>query len=81
MKNHLIDQSATTSPVHPTRLYEVLVGAGLLALLLFARTKQKFRRQIFILFTFAYGVARFLIEILRDDDERGSLPYEAASTR
>ncbi len=71
-----IDDSALTSlPVHPTQLYEMLVGAGLLALLLFARTKQKFRGQIFLLFTFAYGVARYLIEILRDDKERGSLPF------
>jgi phosphatidylglycerol---prolipoprotein diacylglyceryl transferase len=76
VKNHLIDQTATASlPVHPTQLYEVLVGAGLLVLLLAARTKQKFRGQIFILFTFAYGVCRFLIEILRDDEERGSLPF------
>lgn len=71
-----IDDSALASlPVHPTQLYEMLVGAGLLALLLFARTKQKFRGQIFLLFTFAYGVARYLIEILRDDKERGSLPF------
>ncbi|MEZ4306614.1 MAG: prolipoprotein diacylglyceryl transferase, partial [Polyangiaceae bacterium] len=78
VKNHLINDSATTSlPVHPTQLYESLVGAGLLALLLYARTKQKFRGQIFLLFTFAYGVCRYMLEILRDDEERGSLPFSA----
>lgn len=61
-------------PVHPTQIYESLVGAGLLALLLLARRRQKFRGEIFLLFTFAYGVCRYLLEILRDDAERGSVP-------
>lgn len=61
-------------PVHPTQIYESLVGLGLLMLLLSARRHQKFRGQIFLIFTFAYGVCRFLLEILRDDAERGSLP-------
>ncbi len=74
VKQKLIDASAPTSlPVHPTQLYESLVGAGLLVLLLTARRKQKFRGEIFLLFTFAYGVCRYLLEILRDDDERGGL--------
>jgi phosphatidylglycerol:prolipoprotein diacylglycerol transferase len=76
VKEKLIDASSTGSlPVHPTQLYESLVGASLLGLLLFARTKQKFRGQIFLLFTFAYGVCRYMLEILRDDEERGSLPF------
>jgi phosphatidylglycerol---prolipoprotein diacylglyceryl transferase len=75
---HLIDLSSPTSlPVHPTQLYESLLGAALLGLLLWARTRQKFRGQIFILFTFAYGIGRYLIEILRDDNERGSLPFSS----
>ena len=61
-------------PVHPTQLYESLVGLALLALLLWARKKQRFRGQIFFLFTFSYGVCRFLLEILRDDPERGNVP-------
>lgn len=61
-------------PVHPTQLYESLVGAMLLVLLLWARKKQKFRGEIFFLFAFAYGVCRYLLEILRDDAERGSIP-------
>lgn len=61
-------------PVHPTQIYESLVGAGLLVLLLVARRYQKFRGQIFLLFTFSYGVCRYMLEILRDDAERGSIP-------
>jgi len=58
-------------PVHPTQIYESLVGLSLLVLLLWQRKHQKFRGQIFLLFGFAYGYARFLIELLRDDSERG----------
>jgi phosphatidylglycerol:prolipoprotein diacylglycerol transferase len=58
-------------PVHPTQIYESLVGLALLSLLLWQRRSQKFRGQIFFLFVFGYGYLRFLLEILRDDVERG----------
>ncbi len=75
LKKHLITDDATASlPVHPTQLYESLVGASLLALLLISRRYQKFRGQIFLIFTFAYGVCRFMLEMLRADDERGWIP-------
>jgi phosphatidylglycerol:prolipoprotein diacylglycerol transferase len=75
VKAHLIDPSAPSSlPVHPTQIYESLVGAGLLVLLLSARKHQKFRGQIFLLFFFAYGVCRYGLEVLRADVERGEIP-------
>lgn len=58
-------------PVHPTQIYESVVGLGLLLLLLWQRKQQKFRGQIFFLFAFAYGYLRFILEVLRDDSERG----------
>lgn len=58
-------------PVHPTQIYESFVGLVLLTILLWQRKHQKFRGQIFFLFGFAYGYLRFLIEMLRDDSERG----------
>ncbi|MDB4942376.1 MAG: Prolipoprotein diacylglyceryl transferase [Labilithrix sp.] len=58
-------------PVHPTQIYESFVGLLLLVLLLWQRKHQRFRGQIFFLFAFAYGYLRFLIEMLRDDSERG----------
>lgn len=60
-------------PVHPTQIYESVVGLGLLALLLWQRKHQRFRGQIFLLFAFAYGYLRFMIEWFRDDTERGEL--------
>ncbi len=74
-KKHLISDDAIASlPVHPTQLYESLVGLSLLALVLISRRYQKFRGQIFLTFTFAYGVCRFMLEMLRADDERGWIP-------
>ncbi|MGH7281933.1 MAG: prolipoprotein diacylglyceryl transferase family protein, partial [Polyangiaceae bacterium] len=58
-------------PVHPTQIYESLVGLTLLGLLLWQRKHLKFRGQVFFLFVFAYGFCRFLLEIIRDDPERG----------
>jgi phosphatidylglycerol:prolipoprotein diacylglycerol transferase len=60
-------------PVHPTQLYEALIGLGLLGLLLWMRKRQVFRGQIFFTFTFVYGLLRFLLELLRDDTERGDV--------
>jgi phosphatidylglycerol:prolipoprotein diacylglycerol transferase len=71
---HLTSASPASHPVHPTQIYESLVGAFLLVLLLWARRRQKFRGQIFLLFFFAYGVLRYLLEIIRDDAERGDIP-------
>jgi phosphatidylglycerol:prolipoprotein diacylglycerol transferase len=58
--------------VHPTQIYESLVGLALLVLLLWQRKYTRFRGQVFFLFVFAYGAARFVLELWRDDVERGS---------
>jgi phosphatidylglycerol:prolipoprotein diacylglycerol transferase len=66
-----LSPDATASlPVHPTQLYESLAGLVLLALVFFARKQQRFRGQVFLAFTFSYGLLRFLIETVRDDVER-----------
>jgi phosphatidylglycerol:prolipoprotein diacylglycerol transferase len=65
-------QMNTSFAVHPTQLYESLVGAVLLGLLLWQRKQIRFRGQVFFLFVFAYGFFRFLLELWRDDAERGS---------
>ena len=64
-------KSNASLPVHPTQIYESLCGLLLLSLLLWQRKSQKFRGQIFFTFAFGYGFLRFLLEIIRDDVERG----------
>ena len=70
-QNLLGPDAAQSLPVHPTQIYESLVGALLLGVLITVRRNVKFRGQVFLTFTFAYGALRFLLEILRDDFERG----------
>jgi phosphatidylglycerol---prolipoprotein diacylglyceryl transferase len=58
-------------PVHPTQLYESLLGLALFlgALALFER--RRFAGELFLWLAFAYGGGRFLLELFRDDAERG----------
>lgn len=71
-ERHLVSASSTSSlPVHPTQLYESFTGLALFGLVLLTRKHQKFRGEVFLVFTFAYGFARYLLETLRDDAERG----------
>jgi phosphatidylglycerol:prolipoprotein diacylglycerol transferase len=60
-------------PVHPTQLYEALACLLIFAYLYFVMSKRRsFNGQLFLVFLLLYGVARFLIEFLREDD-RGAL--------
>jgi phosphatidylglycerol:prolipoprotein diacylglycerol transferase len=60
-------------PVHPTQLYELLVGFFLFGLLMFLRRKRKFSGQVFLGWVIGYGILRPIIEALRDDDQRGNV--------
>jgi phosphatidylglycerol:prolipoprotein diacylglycerol transferase len=65
-------ESMASLPVHPTQIYESLSGLLLLGLVLWLRRYRRFRGEIFLAFTLAYGLLRFLLEIVRDDTERGT---------
>ena len=64
--------SQSSLPVHPTELYESLLGGCLLVLLVWLARQRRFAGESFFAFTFAYGYSRFLLEVVRDDSERGS---------
>jgi phosphatidylglycerol:prolipoprotein diacylglycerol transferase len=68
-----LDRSARASvPVHPTQLYESVVAFGLVALLASVwRRGRRFDGQVVLAAGIYYGFARALLEILRDDNERG----------
>jgi len=58
-------------PVHPTQLYESLVGFVLAGVAFFVWSRRQFRGQVILIIAILYGSWRFLIEYVRDDPERG----------
>jgi prolipoprotein diacylglyceryl transferase len=69
-----LSQSAPWSfSVHPTQFYESLVGLTLFGLLMWIRKHRTFSGQVFLAWVLGYGIMRPLIEIVRDDDQRGNV--------
>jgi prolipoprotein diacylglyceryl transferase len=69
-----IAQSAVESlAVHPTQVYEMLAGLFLFGLMMLMRRFRRFSGQVFLVWVIGYGILRPLIEIYRDDDQRGNV--------
>ncbi|HET6280720.1 MAG TPA: prolipoprotein diacylglyceryl transferase [Polyangia bacterium] len=60
-------------PVHPTQIYESLVGLFLFGVLMLLRRRRTFSGQVFLGWVLGYGSLRPLIELVRDDGQRGSV--------
>lgn len=91
--------SSHSLPVHPTQLYELLLGLSIAAVLLVGLRraagntgpkeseagapevpeKPRVRGLVFLEFVFLMSSARFFIEVLRDDHDRGSGPFSIPS--
>jgi len=69
----LSPDAAWSLPVHPTQIYEMLVGFGLFGLLMLLRRVRKFSGQVFLGWVLGYGILRTIIEIYRGDDDRGNV--------
>jgi len=65
-----LDQAAATG-VHATQLYESLTGFVLFGALVLLRRHKRFDGQILLAFLVLYGIARFCLEIIRGDADRG----------
>jgi phosphatidylglycerol---prolipoprotein diacylglyceryl transferase len=61
-------------PLEPTQLIESAAEFCIFALLMWMFSRKKFDGQVLGTYFFLYGIARFLIEFLRDDPGRGG-PY------
>jgi phosphatidylglycerol:prolipoprotein diacylglycerol transferase len=60
-------------PLHPTQLYEAAAEALIFTFLMRRWKKRAFDGQIVALYLALYGAARLLIELVRDDPDRGFL--------
>src|SRR5262249_30853099 len=59
--------------LHPTQIYEFLVELLIFLLLLWLFRHRCFEGQISAAYLFLYGVARYFLEFLRADPDRGSM--------
>jgi phosphatidylglycerol---prolipoprotein diacylglyceryl transferase len=69
----LSHSAAWSYPIHPTQIYESLVGLALFGILMWIRRHRQFSGQVFLGWVLGYGIMRPLIEIVRDDDQRGNV--------
>ncbi len=54
-------------PLHPTQLYHALANLLIFLVLIWLYPKRRFKGEIFFVYLFLYGLARFAIEFFRGD--------------
>jgi len=59
--------------LHPTQLYEMVLELGNFFLLTWVLRRKWFDGQVIGAYMFVYGFARYFLEFLRDDPDRGSV--------
>ena len=69
----LPEHAVRSLPVHPSQIYESLVGFLLFGFLLWVTSRRRRRGEVLVAFTMSYGALRFCLELLRGDDQRGGL--------
>jgi phosphatidylglycerol:prolipoprotein diacylglycerol transferase len=70
---HQITGTPLNVPLEPTQLFESAVELANFFFLMWLLKRRKFDGQVFAAFMIIYGVARFFLEFLRDDQGRGSV--------
>lgn len=65
--------AAQSLAVHPTQLYESLVGLALFAIAMTVRRRRTFAGQAFMASVIGYAVLRSAVEVARADLDRGAL--------
>ena len=66
--------------LHPAQIYESLATLAIFGILLWRYKSKKRDGEIFWLYLVLYGVARFFLEFLRGDEDRGFVLGHALST-
>jgi len=65
--------------VHPTQLYEMVACTIIFIILLIVNKKEHNDYLVVFLYTVLYGTARFMIEFIRGDEQRGILLFISIS--
>jgi prolipoprotein diacylglyceryl transferase len=70
----IIQATAQSSAgVHPTQIYEVLAGLFIFGICMLLRRVRRFSGQVFLGWVMGYGILRPIIELYRDDKDRGTI--------
>jgi len=69
---HAISGTPLGEHLHPTQIYESLIELINFFILYWLLGRKKFEGQVIGAYLFLYGFARFFIEFVRDDPERGT---------
>jgi len=70
---HDISQTPLNIRIEPTQLFESAIEFVNFLILLWLLKHKKFEGQVMGAYLFLYGVARFFIEFIRDDPDRGTM--------
>jgi len=70
---NIVSGTPLNVPIYPTQLMESAIEFINFLILLALIKRKKFEGEIIGTYLFLYGVARFFIEFIRDDPERGSM--------
>jgi phosphatidylglycerol:prolipoprotein diacylglycerol transferase len=62
------DHAARCLPVHPVQVYSSISAVGLALFLVWVLSRKRFDGEVMVCAAGTYGVLRFLLEFLRDDD-------------
>ena len=72
LQQGLLASGATHSlSLHPTQLYDAMVGIVLFGVLTWIRQRKRYHGQVFVWWLFLYPLARSTIELFRGDSDRG----------
>lgn len=77
---HQIGGVPLNVPVHPVQLYESALALAIFGFLMWKFRRKGYEGQIFVLYLSLYAVARFFLEFLRGDEDRGFVFNHLLST-
>ena len=69
----LVSGTPLNIPLHPTQLYEMVLELGNFVILTLLLRRRRFEGQVIGAYLFLYGFARYFLEFLRADPDRGSV--------
>ncbi len=67
-------------PLHPVQLYESAACLALFLFLVWRARRKRFDGQVILAYTLLYAAARFLLEFVRGDEDRGFILHGLLST-